>query len=159
MRGLMTPNARCACVFGTLFAILVPGCRERADKQNQRTPLVSPSGAFVLKMPVERIAEYHYWRLEIRDTACNLLYKDKEGFPARFNVYWCWDSIDIVWLYNSDDGKVYFYSPQKTTQRSPSSLGDPDLTCWSKHFWGFGRRNECGLPVAPPSSLYPEYVK
>jgi hypothetical protein len=129
MRSLATPIA---CRARLPLPILLVGCRKRNVKQNQRTPLVSPSGAYVLKMPVEKVSGRHYWRLEIGDTSGNLLYKDNEGFPARFNVYWCWEQ------------------PRKILPKASSSSGDPNEKVWPGKYGGNSKKNWSELPVARP---------
>jgi hypothetical protein len=82
------------------------GCTRKA-KTNQRSPSTSPSGKYVLTVPIERdptVGNLRYWRVTISDTTGKQLHKDNSKFIGALNVYWCWDSADRVWLYNSDDG-------------------------------------------------------
>jgi hypothetical protein len=73
-------------------------------------------------------------------------YKDIDSdFIGTLNVYWCWDNKDRVWLYNSDDSRVYFWSLDKDK--------------WTKNRWGYGKRKEITPEIFPPKGLYPEYVK
>lgn len=121
-----------------LSAILIlAGCGKSRTKVNQISPLTSPSGAYVLKMPIERVGRCHYWSLEIRDTVGNLLYKDKDteegGFPARFNVYWCREQ------------------PQKILPQASSSSGDPNEKNWPSKYCDSSKKNESDLPVTPVS--------
>ena len=140
-------------------------CRQMESKPNQQSPSTSPSGLYVLRVPVVAVEDsrgktLHFWMPEIADSSGKLPYKDNEGFPARFNVYWCWDSEDRVWLYNSDDGKVWFWEqPQRIAPKASHSFGDPDEANWTRNYWGYGKKNECGLDISPPASLYPDYVK
>ncbi len=88
-------------------------CRERS--RNQTSPLPSLSGKYVLTVPVvreERGGFESFWKVTISDSEGKLLYTDEEGFPARFNVYWVWDEDDRVWLYNSDDGNIFYWEFQ-----------------------------------------------
>ncbi|MBN1149866.1 hypothetical protein JXA84_01450 [candidate division WOR-3 bacterium] len=67
---------------------------------------------YVLTVPAvreERGGYSNYWKVTISDSEGELLYTDEEGFPARFNVYWTWDDSDRAWLYNSDDGCIYYW--------------------------------------------------
>jgi hypothetical protein len=110
-------------------------------KPNQRTPSASPSGKFVLTVPIEHDAAdpaIPFWRVTISDPSGQQLYKDDSKFIGTLNVYWCWDSDDRVWLYNSDDGKVFFWQfMDGRWQRSPPQAG----------------------PVKPPDELFPDYAR
>ena len=90
---------------------LVFRSRARTDhKPYQDQPLVSPSGKYVLTVPIEiGPYNYSYWRLTISDVNGNVLFKDDSDFMARFNVYWSWDNQDRVWLENSDNGNTYYW--------------------------------------------------
>lgn len=128
-----------------IFLMLVSCCGpKRIEKHNQKTPLPSPSGEYVLEVGIEKIEDSHYWMLRIEDREGNPLYVDEDGFPAQFNVYWMWDQADRVWFYNSDDGKVYCWLMEGNQ--------------WFRILWGAGRKNLCGLDMEPPEELYPDYV-
>lgn len=124
--------------------------RPCVQKPNQQDTVISPSGKYVLTVPIERSQREKgpfgygmpYWYVTISASDGRVLYRDlDENFDAIHNVYWIWDERDRVWLYNSDDGAVYFYEQADTT--------------WSKRRWGDGR-NEPNL--APPQALYPSYL-
>lgn len=51
---------------------------------NQQDPAVSPSGAYVLLMPIEQGC----WRLTIRDRRQHVLFKDDSEFIGALSVYW-----------------------------------------------------------------------
>jgi hypothetical protein len=101
------------------FIMLLPGPRgSRTQKPNQREPLASPSGRFVLTVPIERSKRdrgplgfgFPYWHVTIADPNGQVLYREpEECFHGIHSVYWVWDDKDRVWLYNSDDGAVYVY--------------------------------------------------
>jgi len=94
-----------------LLVVLLSGCRGPAyHKPFQDQPLVSPSGKYVLTVPIEQAADNRrYWRVTISDRNGNVLFKDDSEFPGRFNVYWTWDNSDRVWLQNSDNGYTYYW--------------------------------------------------
>jgi hypothetical protein len=109
-----------------LVSALLPACREapeappaepaplrqRVDPAGQQQGITSPSG-FVARVPIVSMEGRDfatYWCPELRDADGGLLLRDREGFPARFNVYWAWDAQDRLWLYNSDDGAVVIYA-------------------------------------------------
>ncbi len=115
-------------------AFVVSSC-EQLPQPNQVSPLRSPSGAYVAEVPVVAVTGRDfgsYWTPRLSDAEGRRIYEDTDGFPARFNVYWKWDSDDRLWLYNSDDGAVWLY----------------ELTGGSGHF--FKRRAE-----EPPPGLVP----
>ena len=117
-----------------LLVVLLSGCRGPAyHKPFQDQPLVSPSGKYVLTVPIEKAADdRRYWRVTISDRNGNVLFKDDSEFPARFNVYWTWDNSDRVWLKNSDNGYTYYWE-------------------WdNQNHW---RRFQCGTPQSLPCSL------
>lgn len=107
---------------------------------NRREPAVSPSGAYVLTMPIEQ----NLWRVMIRDRRGKLLFRDDTEFMGQLSVYWAWDDQDRVWLYNSDDSAVYFW------ERTPQG--------WQRTRWGHGRKREIPRELAPPLVLYPDYA-
>jgi hypothetical protein len=129
----------------TALLIVASCCRLEETKPNQQPLQPSPSGKYVLRMLYEITDDDTYWKIQISDIDDNVLYKDAEGFLAYFNVYWCWDTCDRVWLYNSDDGRVYFWQAIDS--------------CWHMIKWGAGKVNECVVDVLPPDELYPAYVK
>ncbi|NQT30527.1 MAG: hypothetical protein HQ596_08135 [Candidatus Saganbacteria bacterium] len=111
-------------------------------KPNQTSPIYSESKKYILTVPMvkEKRDNYtHWWKVAISDSDKNLLYKDEVGFPARFNVYWCWDENDRVWLHNSDNGKVYYFE----------NVGGK----WLKKYWGAGGVNESGATFSEPEKL------
>jgi hypothetical protein len=122
--------------------------------ENQTQPLVSPSGKYVLTVPITRSQKdigpigfgWPYWHVTIADQDGNILYADEEeSFAGQFSVYWIWDDHDRAWLYNSDDGRVFFWR-----------LSDG---AWVKEKWGHGKSAEGNHGFAPPEALYPDYVK
>ena len=132
---------------------LVFGCLQTQSlPPNQQQSLISPSGKYVLTVPIERNEtnpEYYntkVWKVTIFDQDGNLLYKDDESeFVGYLNVYWVWGSEDRVWLYNSDTGRVFFWE-----------LSDGE---WLKTEWGYGKMPEIDRDLAPPPELYPPYAQ
>jgi hypothetical protein len=115
----------------------------KPPKPNQAPDRIAPSGAYRLQVPIEDDC----WRVTISTADGNRVeYRDKDSkFLGWFNVYWCWDSADRVWLYNSDDGQVYFW------EKAPDG--------WHKTWWGRGTRGLIERDLAPPVELYPEYAR
>ena len=115
---------------------------KESPKPNQRTPSISPGGKFVLTVPIERDPtdrNLPFWRVTISDASGKQLYKDDSKFIGTLNVYWCWDSADRVWLYNSDNGAIYVWQ-----------LVDGQ--------WRRSRFTEDG-PLQPPDELLPDYER
>ena len=124
-----------------LAAMFLAGCSPPAQKPNQRSPFRSPSGKFVLTVPIEHDPtdrNLPFWRVTVSDTTGRQLYQDDSKLIGTLNVYWCWDSSERVWLYNSDDGAVYFWQlVDGRWQRSPPQAG----------------------AVKPPDELYPDHAR
>ena len=123
-------------------ALVINGCSTVPPKPNQRNPSTSPSGKFVLTVPIERDPtdrNLPFWRVTISDTTGKLLYKDDSKVIGTLNVYWCWDSADRVWLYNSDDGAMYVWQVLDSQwQRLPFTVAEP---------------------LKPPDELLPDYER
>lgn len=134
--------------FSVLFLCFI-NCCNYSSRSNQVQPLKSPSDKYIFTIPIERNPEYdntRVWIVTISDLNGKQLYKDDSSeFVGCLNVYWCWDENDRIWLYNSDDGKVWFWE-----------LVDSN---WIKTYWGFGKNNrEIERDIDQPDSLYP-YVE
>jgi hypothetical protein len=115
---------------------------ESPVKPNQIDNLVSPSGDYRLTMPIRD----DVWKVTIYNRAGQREYQDADShFGGFFNVYWTWDSQDRVWLYNSDDGKIYWWS---------KSDGQ-----WNKNHWGHILERETPMDIEPPEMLVPDPVK
>ena len=142
---------RWRCLALLLFLVVTLSCGQTRSPSplNQQQPLPSPSGQYVLTVPIEEGLAYdnfQVWQVTIADAQGNLLYKDEQSrFVGTLNVYWVWDADDRVWLYNSDTGRVFFWEPGDGT--------------WVKTEWGYGRVREIERDVEPPPELYPPYVK
>lgn len=119
-----------------LFAVVFASCVAHPRKKNQEQPLVSPSGRYVLTVPIETAADSRrrYWRVTISDVNGNVLFKDDSEFVGHLNVYWAWDDRDRVWLKNSDDGRIHYWELD-------------DKNSWRRYEW-----TEAS-PVRPPASL------
>ena len=134
-----------------LFVVLfvLTGCARRPAPANHRQPLVSPSGKYVLTLPIERAPAYanaRVWKVTISDRQGDVLYKDNTStFVGYLMVYWIWDAADRVWLYNSDDGRTFFWE-----------LTDGK---WVKKEWTKDEGERTVRALAPPPSLYPDYAK
>lgn len=120
------------------FSVFAP---KLPQKPNQKTLQTSPSGNYVLTIPIESGT----WNVTISDVDGNVLYKDNSDFLGHFNVYWYWDAEDRVWLYNSDDGRVYFWETSNEK--------------WLKNKWGYGHTKEISRDIFPPEQMYPHYAK
>ena len=137
----MRPSTTVACIF---CACIFGGCGVKVA-ENQMQPLPSPSQEYILEVPIEPGVEdpsNTVWRVTIKNWKKQLRYRDMDStFESEFNVYWCWDDDDRVWLFNSHDDKVYFWAKLKGL--------------WGKHYWGYSRKNATESPIEPPETLYP----
>lgn len=115
--------------------VCVASCGFRSKKRNQIQNLPSPSGNYVLQVPIEsntsdpRYSGTAVWKVTILDRAGRQEYKDEGStMVGNLNIYWGWDSSDQVWVYNSDDAGV--------TRWTKSAEG------WVKH----EREGKSGIP-------------
>lgn len=131
-----------------LTTVLLVSASTFAARPNQKQPLESNSRKFVLTVPIEVGNDPHgnkVWKITISDQQSKQLYKDNEStFVGHLNIYWIWDADDRVWVYNSDDGSVWFWELQNES--------------WSKTNWGFKRNRRIDRDITPPPTLYPKYV-
>ena len=83
----------------------------RVDRPNQRQQLRSPSGRYVVNVPIETDSQdnHRYWRVTILDEKGVVLFKDDSKFVGNLNVYWYWNKNDQLWLRNSDNGRIYYW--------------------------------------------------
>lgn len=125
----------------SLAVILIVGCTTtEIDKPNQRQRLPSPSGRYVVNVPIERSAEdnHQYWRVTISDAKGVVLFKDDSKFVGNLNVYWYWDKDDRLWLVNSDNGNIYYWVTDKNGN-------------WQRTEW----HDDKTQPLRPPPELFP----
>jgi len=150
--GASVPALLAALVAAGPF-ILPEADSARTEKPNQASRATSPSGMYVLTVPIERSTTqkgplgygFPYWHVTISDPNGQVVYRDAEDkFDSLHSIYWAWGDGDIVWLYNSDDGSVYYY--QCSDGR------------WARGRWGSGKTGYAEQDIAPPASLYPSYV-
>jgi len=138
----------------TLLSMLVlplaSGCGTATGQTGSPQPLISPNGEYVLTVPVHEsglpgLAGTPVWMVTISHVEGGVVHQDRMSeFPARFQVYWAWGQEGRVWLYNSDDGSVWYWEDR----------GD-----WIKWMWGHGRQREIDYDIWPPEAIYPDYVE
>ncbi len=136
-----------------LLLVFIFGCSQRQPPfPNQQQPLISPSGRYVLTVPIEenRVTPEYYntsvWKVTISDRDGNLLYMENDSeFVGILNIYWIWDDEDRVWLFNSDTSCIFFWEFVN---------GE-----WVKTKWGYGQVQEINRNLSPPLELYPTYVQ
>lgn len=140
-------NGLTAACFAACLA--AAGCSSTTTR-GQQQPLVSPDGNYVLTVPVNEsalpgMAGTPVWMVTITDLDGGVVHQDRMSeFSARFAVYWDWGPEGRVWLYNSDDGSVWYWEDR----------GD-----WIKWMWGHGRQREIDYDIWPPESIYPAYAE
>jgi hypothetical protein len=60
-----------------------------------------------------------------------VLYKDEAStMVGAMNVYWGWDAQDRVWVYNSDDGKVWRWELADDGWKKTESHRGAGITEW-----------------------------
>ncbi len=114
----------------------VVGISSSASNSGQEQDLVAPGAALSVRVPIvpQPGRDFAtYWCPEIRGADDGVVYKDSQGFPARFNVYWAWDDSQRLWLYNTDDGTVWVYAQ--------------GADAWTRSLW------ERGSALSPPASI------
>jgi len=99
---------------GVLLGLPFIGCSPAAPRRNQTQGAASPSGKYVLRMPIElQTSNPTYkgtpvWKVTITDPNGRVVYKDEASeMVGSLRVYWGWDDQDRVWVYNSDDGSIW----------------------------------------------------
>jgi len=142
-KGWLRPSARTALYLlpSLLFGGWVLFGPRAPQPVNQRSPSSSPSGKFVLTMPIRE----GRWIPTLADQSGHVLYQDDSDFPAELSVYWTWDREGRVWLYSSDTSKVYSWEQQRGK--------------WVRTEWGYGHTREISRPLTPPEALYHPYAK
>ena len=129
-------------------AAILLGCRDDRAKPNQQKLSTSPNGKYLAQVSIieKKFNNYlRWWQFKFFDNKGNAWPADTLKFPARFNIYWIWDKHDRLWVYNSDDGRVYYYE----------IVGG-----WPCREWiGSGKGDPRSRSFYPPEELYPEYVK
>ncbi|MCO6046411.1 hypothetical protein NG895_21140 [Aeoliella sp. ICT_H6.2] len=110
---------------------------------NKQKPASSETGEYLAYV----LAKPGGWTVKIRDQAGKTLHDEKTEFVPHLTVYWIWGPNDILWLYNSDDGRVHcWYAKLDGT--------------WQHVPWGYGHTQETDVEVGgPPENLYPDYAR
>lgn len=128
-----------------LFIILSFWVIPKTQKPNQVQPLKSPSGKYTLRMPKTGafLGDYR-WQLKIYGPWRRLEYADDSDFSGILSVYWVWDNEDRVWLYNSDDGYVYYWAKENGQ--------------WRRHLYEGSNGREVLADIRPPRALFPDYA-
>jgi hypothetical protein len=124
----------------------------RYQEPNKQQSVISPSGIYVLNVPIERSGEHGlfgfgepYRHVIISDTKGNILYRDhRKDFPGRFGTYWLWDENDRAWIFGSDTGTFYYECTDGT---------------WTRHGWAKNIKDNSEKDIVPPESLYPNSYK
>ena len=96
-------------------AVPTSATRSRATTPHagQQQGLASPDGGLSVRVPIVAMQGRDfatYWCPEITALDGTVRFQDSVCFPARFNVYWGWDAQQRLWVYNSDDGRVWIYA-------------------------------------------------
>ena len=139
----------CMMLILVLVSLFVKTDESSHREPNKRQPLTSPSGKYVLTVPIERSKEERgplgfgepYRHVTISDPNGNILYCDLEkDFPGWFGTYWVWDEKDLVWIFGSDSGTFYYECTN-------------DI--WTRYGWRQDNKDNAEKDIEPPKSLYP----
>ena len=141
----------CLMLIFMLVLPLIGIDKSSRQEPNKRQSQVSPSGKYVLDVPIERSGERGlfgfgepYRHVIISDTKGNILYRDhRKDFPGRFGTYWIWDEKDRAWIFGSDLGTFYYECTDGT---------------WTRHGWAENDKNS-EKDIEAPESLYPSSYK
>lgn len=112
-------------ILSLIFIPLISGCGiaggrapakriQCAPRQGQKQPLVSPSGMYVVEMPILKSNQTQpLWTPIIKNAKGETLFTDRQsGLSGYHNSYWTWSDSDALWVYNSDDGGATKYFMQ-----------------------------------------------
>lgn len=126
--------------------LLACGLKGRGPEPGQVQPLKSPDSSTVLTVPIEPGPDrFPVWVVTLTGLSGDTLYRDEASdFAGTMNVYWTWDGYGRIWLYNSDDGRVWFFERRGAV--------------WTKNLWGAGTTRDISRELLPPAGLFPEYV-
>ena len=100
---------------------------EKIIRGQQIQNLKSPNQKYLVKIPIEN-KELRFgrsetkrsltpvWIVSILNSKGEVIYRDEESrMIGTFNVYWGWDQNNRLWLYNSDNGKVWKWTLKEDT--------------------------------------------
>lgn len=111
---------------------------------NKQRPAISQSAAHRAFVQ----AESKGWKIIIQDDHRETVHEELTEFVPHLNVYWIWGPGEILWLYNSDDGRVHCW------RKSPTGMN------WQHIEWGYGHTIETKkISESPPEDLYPDYAR
>ncbi len=105
---------------------------------NQNPFLTSPSGKYILSIPVEE----PNWQITIYDPENRSLYLDESGFTGHAQVYWLWDEYNILWLYDAKTDTVRFWEYKNDS--------------WNAQKWGSRSQSSSDRELTPPAGLFPD---
>ena len=131
-----------------ICAATFTGC---SVKQNQQSPIESPSGKYELRMPKREVpgrSTPETWQPEVWEKGGDRLLLDITGFDGDDELYWVWDDDDRIWIYSSRRDEV------DIIERLDSVGGD----FWRRIWTG---RHPCANDTkpCPPLDVYPDAVR
>lgn len=117
-----------------LAAALIP------QQDNKQNPAASPDSAYIAHVSLSP----EWWLVRITDGKGVQEWIEMTPFVSHFSIYWKWDAQGRFWLYNSDDGRIYYVE----------RLEDG----WTRRSWGSLYGVDEGVPpgVKPPEGLWPQ---
>jgi hypothetical protein len=98
-----------------LLVLILVSCGKEADERipsGLEKPLWSSSNQFYATFPIQKneTVNYPVWSPHIYNQNRKIEYIDEKSDLSGYHMsYFEWSPENILWLYNSDSGKVYFY--------------------------------------------------
>ena len=126
--------AFCLTLIGAL-ALALPGCRQRTARTPAPASSTSPSGKYV----VEQSHSGPFRVFTFSDSSGTVITRDVTDFSRILRVYTAWDGEDRFWLYNSDNGWVWFW--------------EYDGSTWQRTLFAEGPTKKTDRNLKPPSGL------
>ncbi|MEM8670972.1 MAG: hypothetical protein AAGG48_25815 [Planctomycetota bacterium] len=114
------------------FALVILLCFGCDTAPNQSQNQVSPSETYVLSVPqkYQSKTKESVWMVTIKSADGSVLYRDEDSTMwSGSNAYFGWDEQDRVWLYYSDDQRIWRWelvNDRWTKQESSSEDGIPN---------------------------------
>ena len=123
---------------GIIFILFLTLACAKDHQQYHEIGALSPNNkyrVFVIKK-LNPVLNKNVYCIEIVDVNRNRLFLDSDSdISINFKIYWRWDLNNILWLYDSDTGRIFFFQPTQDV--------------WVKHTWD--KKNA----LKPPPNLTP----
>jgi len=119
------------------LCFLAVSCSGSPPDRNQQQGTVPPNGKFTLHLPIElqttnpTYKGTRVWKVTIKNASGQTVYKDDEStMVGTLSVYWGWGADNKVWLYNSDDGRIWHWEVSSEGWRKIPSSREDGIPSW-----------------------------